>query len=80
MTNLKTTLGPAMRYIFDFANPDEFYMILTTGESGNVMSRHYKDMSEMWLRGGFVKVKTDEESIKVPGAKKLLKIIRTDER
>jgi penicillin amidase len=64
-----------MRYIYDFSNPDEFYMILTTGESGNVMSNHYRDMSQMWLRGGYVKVRTDEMSIS-GGNKKMLKIIK----
>ncbi len=57
-------LGPSMRYIFDFAKPNEFYLILTTGESGNVMSDHYKDMTEMWLRGKYMKIKTDEQSIR----------------
>ena len=66
-----------MRYIYDFSNPDVFYMVLTTGESGNVMSDHYCDMSEMWLRGGYVKVRTDEISF-TSDNKKLLKIIKTD--
>jgi penicillin amidase len=57
-------LGPTMRYIFDFAKPDEFYMILTTGQSGNFMSDHYSDMSELWLRGKYVTVRTDDKSIK----------------
>jgi penicillin amidase len=57
-------LGPSMRYIYDFSKPDELYMILTTGESGNVMSDHYSDMSDMWLNGKYLKIKTDEESIK----------------
>jgi len=60
----ENTVGPAMRYIFDFAKPDEFYMILTTGQSGNLMSDHYRDMSQMWLRGGYLTIKTDEASIK----------------
>lgn len=60
----ENTVGPSMRYIFDFSKPDEFYMILTTGESGNVMSDHYKDMSKMWLEGKYITVKTDLPSIK----------------
>ena len=54
-------VGPSMRYIYDFANPDEFYLVLTTGQSGNVMSPHYKDMTKMWLNGRFIKIKTDED-------------------
>lgn len=68
-------LGPTMRYIFDFAKPDEFYMVLTTGQSGNFMSEHYKDMTQMWLRGNYVMVRTDEQSIK-SNKNKLLRIIK----
>ncbi len=68
-------LGPTMRYIFDFSKPDEFHMVLTTGQSGNFMSEHYRDMSEMWLRGNYVTVRTDEQSIK-SGKNKLLRIIK----
>ena len=63
MMNLKIHLGPSMRYIFDYSKPDLFYMILPTGQSGNVMSDHYKDMTDMWLRGKYITVKTDMPSI-----------------
>lgn len=62
-SEFENNLGPSMRYIYDFSKPDEFYMILTTGESGNVMSDHYSDMSEKWLYGKYLKIKTDEKSI-----------------
>jgi len=64
-----------MRYIFDFSKPDEFNMVLTTGQSGNFMSEHYGDMSELWLRGNYVTVRTDEQSIK-SDRNKLFRIIR----
>jgi penicillin amidase len=63
-SRFENILGPAMRYIFDFAKPDQFYMILTTGESGNILSKHYKDMSKMWLTGKYLKIKTDDASIR----------------
>ncbi len=63
-TPFEDVLGPSMRYIFDFSKPNEFYLILTTGESGNVMSEHYRDMTKMWLRGNYMKIKTDEKSIR----------------
>lgn len=68
-------LGPTMRYIFDFAKPNQFQMVLTTGQSGNFMSDHYSDMSEMWLRGNYVIVRTDDQSIK-SGKNKLLRILK----
>ncbi|MFZ1518111.1 MAG: penicillin acylase family protein [Ignavibacteriaceae bacterium] len=66
-------LGPSMRYVYDFANPEEFYLVLTTGQSGNVMSDYYKDQSPLWLKGMYMKIRTDEESIRKN--KDVLKII-----
>ncbi len=68
-------LGPSMRYVYDFANPDEFYLILTTGQSGNVMSDNYRDQAPLWIKGNYVKIRTDETSIK-NNNKRLLRIIR----
>ena len=68
-------LGPSMRFIFDFAYPDEFYLILTTGQSGNVMSDNYRDQTPLWLNGKYMKIRTDEESIR-KNSKHLLKFIR----
>ncbi|HSD62178.1 MAG TPA: penicillin acylase family protein, partial [Ignavibacteriaceae bacterium] len=73
-TEFENNLGPSMRYIYDFSKPEEFYMILTTGESGNVMSDHYSDMTERWLYGGYLKIKTDEQSI--THEKYLLRIVK----
>ena len=67
-------LGPSMRFICDFANPDEFYLVLTTGQSGNVMSDHYKDQNSLWLNGEYMKIRTDESSIR-NNSKNLLRII-----
>jgi penicillin amidase len=68
-------LGPSMRFIFDFANPDEFYLILTSGQSGNVMSNNYRDQTPLWLNGKYMKIRTDEASIR-KNSKRLLKIAR----
>jgi penicillin amidase len=70
----QNTVGPSMRYIFDFAHPDEFYLVLNTGQSGNVMSDHYKDMTKKWLYGKYVRIKTDDASVRNAG-NKLLRII-----
>ena len=67
-------LGPSMRFIYDFAKPDEFYLILTTGQSGNILSDHYSNMTQLWFEGKYMKIKTDGESIQVP-QNKLLKLL-----
>jgi penicillin amidase len=56
-------LGPSMRFIYDFAKPDEFYLILTTGQSGNIFCDHYNDQTELFLNGKYMKIRTDEASI-----------------
>ncbi|MFC2134282.1 penicillin acylase family protein [Bacteroidota bacterium] len=56
-------VGPSMRYIFDFAKPDEFQYILTTGQSGHFLSDHYKGMAEQWLKGGYITVNTNLEFV-----------------
>ncbi len=59
----ENNLGPVMRYIYDFAQPNKIYLILTTGESGNIMSKHYSDMTQSWLNGKYMIIKTDSTSI-----------------
>ncbi|HVO73034.1 MAG TPA: penicillin acylase family protein [Ignavibacteriaceae bacterium] len=62
--SFENNVGPAMRYIFDFSKPEEFYMILSTGQSGNLMSDHFRDMFGMWIRGDYITIRTDEGSIR----------------
>jgi penicillin amidase len=68
----ENNLGPVMRYIYDFAKPDEINFVLTTGESGNVMSSHYSDMTNFWRSGKYYKIRTDLNSISSPSNKLLI--------
>ncbi|MBN1300567.1 MAG: penicillin acylase family protein [Melioribacteraceae bacterium] len=52
-------LGPSMRYIYDFADPEAFYFILPTGQSGHLMSDHYSNMTYGWIEGRYFKVNTN---------------------
>ncbi|MFZ2864336.1 MAG: penicillin acylase family protein [Ignavibacteriaceae bacterium] len=63
-SEFENILGPSMRYIYDFAKPDQYYLILTTGQSGNVMSDNYHDQTPYWLQGKYMLIKTDESSIR----------------
>jgi penicillin amidase len=69
----QNNLGPSMRYIYDFSKPDEFYLIMNTGQSGNIFSDHYEDMFRDWLYGRYLKIRTDDKSLK--RNKKLLELI-----
>ena len=57
--------GPSTRRIVDFANvAGNSWSILPTGQSGNVMSPHYKDQAQMYAKGEFRKQLMDKEEIK----------------
>lgn len=56
-------LGPSMRFLFDFANPDEFVFIMPTGQSGHILSDHYDDMTQLWLDGKYIHLNTDIDSL-----------------
>jgi penicillin G amidase len=43
--------GPAMRNIIDFNEPKKAWGVLPTGQSGNIMSQHYKDQSFLFING-----------------------------
>jgi penicillin amidase len=43
--------GPGYRAVYDLANPDASMFGIATGESGNPLSRHYRDFLERWRDG-----------------------------
>jgi penicillin amidase len=45
------TLGPSMRFVATPGNWDDSLLTLTTGESGQVLSSHYKDQWDAYLAG-----------------------------
>jgi len=57
-------LGPSMRYIYDFADPDIFEFIMPTGQSGHFFSDHYDDMTNLWLEGEYIKINTNIDSVR----------------
>jgi len=55
---------PSTRRIIDFSSIANSMSILPTGQSGNPLSKHYKDQAELYVNGGFRKMMMDEEEIK----------------
>ncbi len=56
-------IGPSMRYVADLASPDSSYIILTTGQSGQVFSEHYADHTALWQSGGLHRLIIDRQAI-----------------
>jgi penicillin amidase len=51
--------GAAYRGVYDFADPDSSVYILSTGQSGHFLSRHYDDMGILWRRGEYIPMSLD---------------------
>lgn len=50
----------AYRGVYDFADPDSSVFIISTGQSGHPLSRHYDNLAELWRRGEYVPMSLDE--------------------
>lgn len=72
----ENVLGPSMRFIFDFANEDRFYLVLTTGQSGHPLGGHYQDHTDLWRKAKYVTIHTREEKIRQ--LTKKLELLRGD--
>ena len=53
--------GAGFRGVYDFADPDSSVFIISTGQSGHFLSRHYDDMSQLWRRGEYIPMSLDSE-------------------
>ncbi|PWG04090.1 penicillin acylase family protein [Polaribacter aquimarinus] len=59
----KVTAGPSTRRVIDFSDIENSVSILPTGQSGNVFSEYYKDQTQKYLNGEFVKMKLNQVEI-----------------
>jgi penicillin G amidase len=50
--------GASYRALYDLADPDASRFMITTGQSGNVLSRHYDDLAPLWGRGEYLEIPT----------------------
>jgi penicillin amidase len=47
------------RGVYDFADPDSSVYVISTGQSGHFLSRHYDDLGNLWRRGEYVPMSLD---------------------
>ncbi len=59
----KVNAGPSTRRIIDFSDVENSVSILPTGQSGNVFSEYYKDQTQKYLNGEFVKMYLNQTEI-----------------
>ncbi|WP_134724414.1 penicillin acylase family protein [Paracoccus luteus] len=51
--------GAGYRGVYDLADPDSSVFIISTGQSGHPLSRHYDDLAELWRRGEYIGMSLD---------------------
>ena len=51
--------GAGYRGVYDFADPDSSVFVISTGQSGHPLSRHYDDLGERWRRGEYIPMSLD---------------------
>ncbi|OWU83591.1 penicillin acylase [Oceanicola sp. 22II-s10i] len=49
------------RGVYDFADPDSSVFVISTGQSGHFLSRHYDDLAQLWRRGEYIPMSLDED-------------------
>ena len=52
--------GAGYRGVYDFADPDSSVFVISTGQSGHMLSRHYDDLAQLWRRGEYLPMSLDE--------------------
>lgn len=51
--------GAGYRGVYDLGDPDASVFIISTGQSGHPLSRHYDDLGELWRRGEYIPMSFD---------------------
>ncbi|WP_343330602.1 penicillin acylase family protein [Polaribacter staleyi] len=59
----KVTAGPSTRRVVDFSDIENSLAIIPTGQSGNRFSEYYKDQTQKYLDGKFVKMRLNQSEI-----------------
>ncbi len=57
-----STHAATYRAVYDLAHLDASQFVTATGQSGNPLSRHYRDLTTLWATGGSVPIERDRAS------------------
>jgi penicillin G amidase len=61
----------SLRAIYDLAEPDNSLYIHSGGQSGNLLSPHYRTFTEAWARGDYIPMVTDRRKLEAAGVRRL---------
>lgn len=60
-TPYRNVTGAGYRGVYDMADPDSSVFVISTGQSGHPLSRHYDDLAELWRRGEYIGMSLDPQ-------------------
>lgn len=63
--------GAGFRAVYDLADLDNSRFVIATGQSGNIWSRHWGDLVELWRDGGSLRLAGDRGTLVSAGAEVL---------
>ncbi|QHQ34669.1 penicillin acylase family protein [Algicella marina] len=58
------THAAGLRMVVDFADPEASQIIISTGQSGHILSRHYDDLSLLWRRAEYIPMSVEPELVR----------------
>jgi penicillin amidase len=64
--------GAGYRGIYDLAEPDRSLFIISTGQSGNLFSRHYADLLSLWARQDYIEIPTARAAVEAAAVNRLI--------
>jgi penicillin amidase len=67
-----TTHAASMRHVVDMADPDRGLFVVTSGQSGNPLSRRYRNQLPMWLKGDVLTVPLSAGRVEAAGILRLV--------
>ena len=59
--------GAGYRGVYDMADPESSVFIISTGQSGHPLSRHYDDLGDLWRRGEYIPMTLDPDLARAGG-------------
>ena len=62
-TGYAQSAGPGYRALYDLADLNRSQFMHTTGQSGNVFSRHYRDFTRRWRDVEYISISNDREEV-----------------
>ena len=66
------THGPGFRGLYDLGDPAKSRFMITTGQSGHIFSRHYRDLVPLWNEVKSITLTGSEDDLKKAGARELI--------